>query len=96
MLSREEVASLEGVEKECHFRLLENTGSTVGRSRYAVRPAGRKTTVTQATKEATSDPSYKRAAHKLLIENMPFSRLTQAEQRAFNAWRLSVGQPPLG
>ena len=58
-------------------------------------PRHSRKSVSSTTRAATSSPAYKSASHKILIDNVPFSKLSSSEQRAFNDWRRSLGKPPL-
>ena len=78
-----------------HHEIVDGSPSDIGRVRRPSQANRPKPVVTDAMRRATSDPNYSRAAHKLLIENQSFSKLTPAEQTAFNKWRQSIGRPPL-
>jgi hypothetical protein len=74
-------------------------GSAPDDGSYASDESGRvaraRAHATPEMKAASADPAYKRAAHKLFIENVPFAKLSPTEQRAFNRWRRSIGRSDL-
>lgn len=47
--------------------------------------------VTPAMKAATKNPAFEKAFHKMQIENVPFRKLSPAEQQACNQYRRALG-----